>query len=138
MEPHYSINILPIFVCALIAMGLDFLYYSPMLLGKIWITSDEKSEDIEQNNFIKIKLCIINFLSQFVMAYILARLMSYIGASTPQEGIRIAFIAWLGFIATSLTMSYVSEGKKFTQFLIDGGFHFIVLLIFGIILGAWH
>lgn len=138
MEPLYPINFLAIFVCALIAMGLDFLYYSPILLGKLWITSDEKSDEAEQNNFVKIKLCMINFFSQFVMAYILARLMSYIGASTPQEGIRLAFMMWIGFIATSLTMSYVSEGKKFTQFLIDGGFHFIVLLIFGIILGAWH
>ncbi len=138
MESVYSINLFSVFVCATIAMGLDFLYYSPMLLGKLWIDSDESIDENIQKSFMKIKSCIINFLSQFIMAYMMARIMSYLGLSTPQEGIRLAFMIWLGFIATSLTITYVSEGKKFTQFLIDGGFHFIILLIYGIILGLWH
>jgi len=136
MEPVYPINFWAVFVCGLIAMALDFVYYSPLLLGKIWIASSEKSEEEETIN--KSKICVTCFFAQLVMAYILARLMSYLGASTPQEGIRVAFMAWLGFVATTTTVTFINEGKKFAQFLIDGGFHFIVLLIFGIILGSWH
>ncbi len=138
MELVYPINIWAVFACGLIAMTLDFVYYSPMLLGKLWIASVEKSEDefeTESDNF---KICLRCFLAQLIMAYILARFMSYLGASTPQEGIRIAFMAWLGFVATTNTINFINEGKKFAQFLIDSGFHFVVLLIFGIILGAWH
>lgn len=138
MEPVYPINYWAIFVCGIIAVGLNFLYYSPMLLGKLWITSIEKSEEEIKNDFGNLRICTKCFLAQLIMAYILARIMSYLGVSTPQEGIRVAFMVWIGFIATSLTVTYVNEGKKFVQFLIDGGFHFIVLLIYGMILGAWR
>ncbi|MCX7797207.1 MAG: DUF1761 domain-containing protein [Melioribacter sp.] len=138
MEPVYPINFWAIFVCGLIAAVLDFLYYSPMLLGKIWIASIEKSEEEIKKDFGNLRICIKCFFAQLIMAYVLAKFMSYLGVATPQEGIRVAFMVWIGFIATSLTITYINENKKFTQFLIDGGFHFIVLLIFGIILGAWH
>lgn len=138
MESTYPINLFAIIVCGIIAMGLDALYYSPMFLGKIWIASLDKSEEELKEDFNKLKICIVCFFAQIVMAYILARIMSYLGASTPQDGIRVAFMAWLGFVATTMTINLINEGKKFSQFLIDSGFHFIVLMIYGIILGAWH
>lgn len=138
MEPTYPINLTAIIVCGIIAIVLDVLYYSPMLLGKIWIASLEKSEEEIGKDINKFKVCSISFLAQIVMAYMLARIMSYIGASTPQEGIRTAFLVWIGFVATTMTINMVYEGKSFAQFLIDSGYHFIVLLIYGIILGAWH
>ena len=69
------------------------------------------------------------------MAYILARIMSYVGASTPEEGIRIAFMGWVGFTATTMTVNMLFEGKTFKQFLIDSGYHFFVLVIYGFLLG---
>ncbi len=138
MELHSQINYLAVLVCAVIAMGLSVLWYSNILLGKIWIAALDKSEEELKKDFKPFKAYTISFLSQLVMAFILAMLISYAGASTPEEGIKIAFMAALGFIATSMTINFLYEGRTFQQFVIDGGYHFIVLLINGLILGAWQ
>lgn len=138
MEATQPINYFAIFVCAVAAIGLSSLWYSPMLLGKIWVDSLDKSEDELQKDFNPIKAYSISFLAQLVMAYILARIMSYAGVTTPEEGIRIAFMAWIGFTATTMTVNMLFEGKTFRQFLVDSGYHFLVLIIYGLILGIWR
>jgi hypothetical protein len=39
---------------------------------------------------------------------------------TPEEGIRISFLAWIGFTATTMTINMLFEGKTFKQFVVDG------------------
>ncbi len=138
MQLTHEINYLAVFICAVLAMGLSLLYYSPMLLGKIWIDSLDKSEEELNKNFNPLKVYSISFLSQLVMTYILALLIGYANATTPEEGLRIGFLAWMGFIGTSMTINYLFEGKTFKHFIVDSGYHFVTLLINGFILGMWQ
>ena len=138
MQLTHEINYLAVFVCAVLAMGLSLLYYSPMLLGKIWIDSLDKSEEELNKSFNPLKVYSVSFLSQLVMTYVLALLISYANATTPEEGLRIGFLAWMGFIGTSMTINYLFEGKTFKHFIVDSGYHFITLLINGFILGMWQ
>lgn len=135
MEVVQPINYFAVFLCAIIGIGLGALWYSPMLLGKIWVDSIDKSEEELEKDFKSVKSYSISFAALLVMAYIVARFMSYMGASTPEEGIRIAFMGWVGFTATTMTINMLFEGKNFKQFLIDSGYHFFVLIIFGFMLG---
>jgi hypothetical protein len=137
MELHNQINYLAVLLCAIIAMGIGALWYSNMLLGKIWIASLDKSEEELKKDFKPIKTYFVSFISQLVMAFILAMILSYTGASTPEEGIKIGFMAAIGFVATSMTINFLFEGRTFQQFIVDAGYHFIVLLLNGLILGAW-
>ncbi len=138
MQLTHEISYLAVFVCAVLAMGLSLLYYSPMLLGKIWIDSLDKSEEELNKSFNPLKVYSVSFLSQLVMTYVLALLISYANATTPEEGLRIGFLAWMGFIGTSMTINYLFEGKTFKHFIVDSGYHFITLLINGFILGMWQ
>lgn len=138
MEVVHPVNYLAVFLCGIIAMGLGALWYSPMLLGKMWIESLDKSDEELKKDFNPIKAYSVSTLSQLVMAYMLARIMSYVGATTPEEGIRVAFMAWLGFTATTMTINMLFEGKTFKQFIVEGGYHFIVLMVYGLILGLWQ
>ncbi len=138
MQLAHEINLFAVFVCSLIAMGIGVLYHSPMLLGKIWIESMDKSEEDIEKNFKSIKTLSVSFLSQLVMMYVLALLISYANATTPEEGLRVGFLAWIGFVGTTMTITYLYEGKTFKHFIVDSGYHFIVLLINGFILGMWQ
>ncbi len=137
MELHNQINYLAVLVCAVIALGIGAFWYSHMFLGKVWVASLDKSEDELKKDFKPLKAYSISFLSELVLAFVLAMIMSYAGVSTPEEGIKVAFMAAIGFIATTMTVNFLFEGRTFQQFVIDGGYHFIVLLINGLILGAW-
>ncbi len=138
MQLTHEINYLAVFVCAVLAMGLSLLYYSPMLLGKIWIDSLDKSEEELNKNFNAFKVYSLSFISQIVMTLILALIISYANATTPEEGLRLGFMVWMGFIGTSMTINYLFEGKTFKHFIVDSGYHFITLLINGFILGMWQ
>lgn len=138
MQLAHEINLFAVFVCSLIAMGIGVLYHSPMLLGKIWIESMDKSEEDIEKSFKSIKTLSVSFLSQLVMMYVLALLISYANATTPEEGLRVGFLAWIGFVGTTMTITYLYEGKTFKHFIVDSGYHFIVLLINGFILGMWQ
>ncbi|MEW6194184.1 MAG: DUF1761 domain-containing protein [Bacteroidota bacterium] len=138
MELFQPINYWAILVCGLISLGIGALWYSPMLLGKVWVDSLDKSEEELKRDFKPIKVYSISFVAQVTMAYILARILSYINATTPEEGIRIAFMIWLGFTATTMTVNMLFEGKKFKHFLVDSGYNFIVIILYGMILGIWH
>jgi hypothetical protein len=67
------------------------------------------------------------------MTLILALIISYANATTPEEGLRLGFMVWMGFIGTSMTINYLFEGKTFKHFIVDSGYHFITLLINGFI-----
>ncbi len=137
MELLHPVNYLAVFICGIIAMGMGVLYYSPLLLGKIWIATVDIPEEELKKGFNPLKVFGIAFISHLIMAYMLARLLGYTGAATPEEGIRIAFMAWLGFIATTMIINLQFQRKSITQFFIDSGYHFLVLIINGFILGLW-
>ncbi|MHB8905037.1 MAG: DUF1761 domain-containing protein, partial [Melioribacteraceae bacterium] len=49
----------------------------------------------------------------------------------------LAFLCWFGFIVAPMVINSLFEGKSFKLILVDSGHHLIVILVFGIILGAW-
>ncbi len=138
MQEISGINYWAVLICGILAIGLAALWYSPMLLGKMWLIAIEKSEEELNENINKVKVYSISFIAQLVIALVLATIMNYSGVTTPEEGIRIAFISWLGFTATTMTINMLFEGKTFKQFVVDGGYHLIVFIIYGIVLGAWR
>jgi hypothetical protein len=137
MELHGEINYIAVVVCGIVAMGIGALWYSPMLFGKIWVASIDKTEEELAKDFQPLKAYSVSFLAQLVMAFILALFMKYVNAATPEEGIRLGFMAWIGFTATTMTVNFLFEGKTFKHFLVDSSYHFIVLMLSGLILGAW-
>jgi len=137
MELHGEINYIAVLLCGIVAMGIGALWYSPMLFGKIWVASIDKTEEELEKDFQPLKAYSVSFLAQLVMAFVLALLLRYVNAATPEEGIRLGFMVWIGFTATTMTVNFLFEGKTFKHFLVDSSYHFIVLMLSGLILGAW-
>jgi len=132
-----DVNYLAVLVCSVVAMGLSMFWYSPIIFGKTCMESIEKTEEELRKDFNPIKNYGLSFAGYFLMAYVLARLMIFISATTVAEGIRLSFLCWLGFISTTMIINSLLERKSVRRLLVDGGYHLMIILVFGIILGAW-
>ena len=60
-----------------------------------------------------------------------------LGAATLVEGFVVAFLLWLGFIATSMLNSVIWEGKPVELYTIGIGHYLVVFLAMSAILVFW-
>jgi hypothetical protein len=80
---------------------------------------------------------IIAFVAQLVMAWTLAGIIGHAGPVTVVNGLISAFLAWLGFVATTLAVNHGFGGERPALTVIDGGHWLGVLLVQGLIIGAF-
>ncbi len=132
-----QVNYLAVLVCAVISMIIGSVWYSPMLLGRTWMEEIDKSEEDLKKEFNPLKTYGLTFLCNLFIAFSLAQLMAHSNATTVAAGIRLAFLCWFGFIVAPMVINSLFEGKSIKLLLVDSGHHLIVILVFGIILGAW-
>jgi hypothetical protein len=57
---------------------------------------------------------------------------------TPVQGTLYGLSAGLTWVAFSLGVNYLFEGKSLRLFLINGGYHTVEFTLIGLILGLWH
>ena len=82
---------------------------------------------------------IVAFICNIVIARVLAQVIVATSANpTAMHGLRVAFYAWGGFVATTFLTSYVFELRSATIWLINAGYPLVGMLIMGGILGAWQ
>jgi len=137
MQVFVHVNYMAVLFCGVISIVISLLWYSPMLLGKIWLDTIEKTEEEIEKELKSIRTYVFSFIGHIFLAYALAQVMVLINANTTAEGLRLGFLCWFGFIASTMFINRTFEGGSFKRFFVDGGYHLIVLLIFGFILGAW-
>lgn len=130
-----TINYWVVLLCGFIGIFLGWLWYSPFLFGKMWMDAIEKTEDELRKDFNPAKTFGLTFLSNLFIAYVIARLMVISNATTVEEGIRIAFLCWLGFTFLTNFINALFEKKELKLVLIDSGYHMVVTVTFGSLLG---
>lgn len=82
---------------------------------------------------------IVSFLCNVVIARVLAQVIVATSATpTMFHGIRVAFYAWGGFVATTFLTEYVFEMRHWTAWGINAGYPLVGMLLMGAILGAWQ
>jgi hypothetical protein len=130
-----QINYLAVIVAALASFAIGGLWYSPVLFGKIWMKETGISEEkAKRSNMIK--TFGLSFLLSLIICFNLA---AFLG---PQSdfvwGITAGGLAGIGWVAASLGILYLFEGRSFKLFLINGGYNAVNFIIAGGIIGAWH
>jgi hypothetical protein len=71
------------------------------------------------------------------MAFMFSAFVHALGAATLGGGVAIGFFAWLGFVITSRAVNNGFGGRDIMVTVIDGGHWLAVLLVMGLILGAF-
>jgi uncharacterized protein DUF1761 len=130
---NFNLNWLAFFIALVVTQVLGFLWYSNVLFAKPWIKAMKKTAkqiQAEANNTVYA----YSVIGAAVMLLVLSNVLQWTGAATAVDGALTALIIWAGFVATSSAMNVAFEGRSWTLWLIDNGYHIVNAIISGVIL----
>ncbi len=78
------------------------------------------------------------FLANAVIAYVISLVLIRTGAATPKRGLLVAFVMWMGFVATTLATQNSFALRPPSLLAINGGSTLLGMLATGLIVGAWR
>lgn len=135
-----GISIWAILAAAIAAWLLGGAYY--LALAKPWMAAQgwkTEADMLGPSGKASLTPFATSFVAEVVMAAILAGVMFHVGgaAFTIKNGLISAFLVWLGFVATTISVNYAFAKRPAMLTVIDAGHWLAVLLLMGIILGAW-
>lgn len=126
-------NYLAILVAAIANMVIGFLWYGP-IFGKKWMALSGMTEE-QMKSVNPGPLYVQSFVMTLLTYFVLARFVA--GAVTPIEGIKVAFLIWLGFVMTVQFTASLFSTKPRALFYLDTGYQLTTYIVAGAILGAW-
>jgi hypothetical protein len=129
------INIFAIIVSTIIYFILGALWYSNYLFGKAWV----KANKFDMNELSMGPKELIGAAgSAFVSVLFFAILLELIAPFDFVTALLVSFIIGSGFIFTTGLYDVLYEDKNVVAYLIDASYHFVAILIAGLILGLWQ
>ena len=127
-----ALNWWAILVAAAASFILGGPWYSPALFGKIW--NREAGAVAGQGH--PARVFGVSFLFSLIAATAFAW---WLGPNPPLSyALSHGLVAGACFVATSFGINYQFANRSLVLWLIDGGYHTVQFLLFGLILGLWH
>jgi len=132
---HFAINYLALLVATVARFLFGWLWYSPLLFGKSWMSlTNCTPQDMKRN---MPKAIPADLIVSFIMSFVLVHAVHYAGATSAAQGAAVGFFNWLGFIASVMLATTLYEKRPMKLFFINSGFNFISLLFMGAIVAVW-
>ncbi len=127
------VNYLAVVIAAVAGFFLSWGWYARF--GKIWMKAlGQSKENLEGPKPLPFVVAAIAYL---LMAWMLAGLMGHLANVTVRGGIISAFFVWAGFVLTTTTVNQIFRGAALSVTLIDLGNWLAVLIVMGVIIGAF-
>lgn len=132
-----EVNIVAVLTAAVSSMVVGFLWYSPLLFAKPWMTLMGYTESsMKEAQKGMMKMYGLSFIASIITAYVLFHVMTlsqnFFQYSLLATGLNTAFWMWLGFIAPVQLTDVLFGSKKVKLFLINTGYQLVSLLVMGI------
>jgi hypothetical protein len=137
----HSLNWLAILAAAISTMILGFLWYSPLLFGKVW--AREMGYDLND----KAKMDEMrksagpayggSFVASLIAAFTLALILHGLRAESLHFGLMASFHIWLGFVATVQFTGALFAKQSMKLFAINTGYQLVCYLVMGAIFVLW-
>ena len=136
MKMFTDLNWLAIIVCTVFSMVLGFLWYTPILFGKVWMRlAGLKEENIQTKDSMIGYL--ISLIGSFIGVIALAVIVKWWGYGLV-DGLQAGAFFSFAFIVTSYFSGDAFEKRPVSLTLINAGYRFVYYLVCGGILGVWH
>jgi hypothetical protein len=129
------VNLWSVLLGAVAAMILGMIWYGP-LFGKKWMQlvgmTPDTMADAKKG---ALKSYVFMFIAALVTAYVLGVFLNGVATFFIKDALVVAFVAWLGFIATSMSADYLfnAKPKPWTLYLINAGYQLGNLLLMAVI-----
>ncbi len=129
-----QLDLIAILIAGVVNFLIGIAWYSPWLFGPAWkkLAGFDGSHPYKRRKLAPLWAFGLSLLT----AYILGFFIVFLGVTTVSDGMFVGFLAWLGFISTTLLSAVIWSHKSFKFFLIDGGYRLLGALVMGGILGA--
>jgi hypothetical protein len=130
IETHW----VALFSAIFLYLFIGGLWYSPFLFGETWRDSMAfRPEKLTPPG----KAWVGATISGLITAYVLSLFIRHTGAITGMDGIKVAFLAWLGFTVPTQFGPVLWENRPFRIFLIHAACMLVTLLMMGFVLASW-
>lgn len=129
-----DVNIYTIIAAAIINLLLGYLWYSPLLFGRIWVKEHNLDSSFLRPSSLHYLGAIIVAI---VTAWVFSILIHWFEITFILTGMQFGFLIWLGFVATAQFSGVIWAQKTIRAYLIDTGFQLVNLVIMGAILSIW-
>jgi len=132
------VNILAVLLAAVSSFLLGGLWYSKVMFGRVWHTENTHGQPqpapTQQGHPAKV------FGVSFIFSLIAATAFAiWLGpAPALPVALKAGAIAGFGFVAASYGINYQFAQRSLKLWLIDGGYHGVQFVLFGLVLGTWH
>jgi len=131
-----GINYLAVVVAALASFGFGAVYY--VTLAKQWMAAIGKTEEQLRAQNTR-RVYIVSAIAELIMAWMVAGVLGHLGDGqvTILNGVLSAIFLWFGFVLTTIVVNHGYQGAKRTQTAIDAGHWLGVLIVQGLVIGAF-
>ncbi|MCB1473200.1 MAG: DUF1761 domain-containing protein [Rhodobiaceae bacterium] len=127
-----GMNYLAVLVAAAAGFATGAVWYG--LFGRRWAAALGKvPEDMKPTAF----PFIVAFAAEILMAFILAGLIGHIGTANVFNGAVSGLLVWAGFVATTVSVNNAYQNTPVALPLIDAGHWLAVLVVMGLVIGAF-
>lgn len=124
-----TVNLLAVLIAAIASMAVGFAWYSPILFGNPWMKlMGMKKGGKGMGQEMMMKTYGLSTVAALITAYVLAMLLSAMGAASMNAAFMLGFWLWLGFIAPVMFTSVIFEGKTFMLYLINAGYQLVSVM----------
>ncbi len=138
-------NWLAVAACALIGMGIGFLWYG-VLFQKQWMAGngitavDDTTMTMTKNGVEQATSSfpmLFNFVVMAVYAFVMNWLLQRANARTWMEGIKVgAAIGFISLLAVFTNNLFAGTSTELSK--IDGSYIFVLFTVFGALIGGWQ
>ena len=132
----YGMNLVGVLIAAVASFILGMVWYSPNVFGKKWMKlagiSNKKMKEAKEKGMMLNMLG--GFVSSVLMAGVLSIFLAYAGAATIPAALVVAFLLWLGMIATTQIGAILWEGKPAGLFCLNTSYSLANLFVMAIAL----
>ncbi len=125
-------NVYAVVVAAVSSFVLGGLWYSPALFGRSW--NRENGGEVPQGH--PAKVFGVSFVFSLLAAFAFAWLVG--PEPEPRKALLCGVVAGFGMVAASFGINYQFAQRSAKLWAIDGGYHTVQFMLFGLILGVWH
>ncbi len=130
-----KINYWAVVVAALAAFLMSSLYYSPLLLGNVWLAVDPGSAAGTTPSIGRVLGEIVRTL---VITFVVARLIALLGGSDWKGAVRLALWVWFGFSGVMWVGAIMWEKTPWQVAAIHSGDWLLKIILIAVIVGVWR
>jgi Protein of unknown function (DUF1761) len=129
-----TVNYLAVLVATIAGFATGAVWYTA-LFGRLWLKAVGITPEDMSGKGMSAMPFIVSIVSNALMAWVLAVIVTRFGDITIGTGICAGAMAWLGFVATTIATNNAFPGRPWSLTAIDAGHWLAVLLVQGLVIG---